>query len=74
MLGKILLCPVLFINIVFGSDLGPNPVMVIFSYLKSFKFSNDKINAVLGLKDYQRKYIIDLLLKNQKGGEVIIDN
>ena len=42
--------------------------------LKSFKFSNDKINAVLGLKDYQRKYLIDLLLKNQKGGEVIIDN
>ncbi len=42
--------------------------------LKNFKFSNDKINAVLGLKDYQRKYLIDLLLKKQKGGEVIIDN
>ena len=36
MLGKILLCPALFINLVFGSDLGPNPVMVIFSYLKIF--------------------------------------
>ena len=35
--------------------------------LKSFKFSNDKINAVLGLKDSIRKYIIDLLLKKQEG-------
>ena len=35
--------------------------------LKSFKFSNDKINAVLGLKDNIRKYIIDLLLKKQEG-------
>jgi hypothetical protein len=47
------------INIDFQSD-GQN--------LKSFKFSNDKINAVLGLKDNIRKYIIDLLLKKQEGG------
>ena len=32
--------------------------------LKSFKFSNDKINAVLGLKEHQKKYLIDLILKN----------
>ena len=42
--------------------------------LKSFKFSNDKINAVLGLKDSIRKYIIDLLLKKQEGEQVIIDD
>ena len=43
------------INIDFLSD-GEN--------LKSFKFSNDKINAVLGLKEHQKKYLIDLILKN----------
>jgi len=32
--------------------------------LKSFKFSNDKINAILGLKEQQKKYLIDLILKN----------
>ena len=37
MLGKIWLYSVIFINNkVFGSDLDPNPVMVIFSYLKIF--------------------------------------